>query len=139
MKSATNRLLDAIGYPERVRDGVAAFTLQVDGGEIDALEANGALRLVCRLTDEPERLPALAEYAAGRLLREDAALAFGSPGDRAQDCAFLWQEVSAAADAHDLRRFFESFCDSCDWWRARLQESVGAEAEPALHEMRILP
>ena len=120
--NAIDRLLEAIGYPERASGGAGSFTLQVDGGEIAALDAGGDLRLVCRLTDDAAELPRLAGYAAGRMLREEAALACDREG------AFLWREIPAAADAHALRRIFETFCDSCDWWRARLE---GGLDEPA--------
>ena len=72
--NAIDRLLEAIGYPERASGGAGSFTLQVDGGEIAALDAGGDLRLVCRLTDDAAELPRLAGYAAGRMLREEAAI-----------------------------------------------------------------
>lgn len=129
MTTAVDRLLDAIGYPERASAGAASFMLQVDGGEIVASVAADALRLVCLLAGDASELPRLAGYAAGRMLREDAALAWGDVG------AFLWQEVPAAADAHALRRFFETFCDSCDWWRERLD---GGRDEPAAAETMVI-
>ena len=60
--------------------------------------------------------PALAAYAAGRMLREDAALAYGDGG------VFLWQDAPADADDRAFVKLFESFADSCDWWRARVDE-----------------
>jgi len=131
---AIERLAEAIGYPERASAGAASFTFQVDGCEILASEAGGALRLVCRLTDDAAQFPRLAEYAAGRMLREDATLACDQSG------AFLWQETSAAGDAQALQRLFETFCDSCDWWLARVlsnNDVGGVEQSP--DEMRILP
>ena len=133
MSRAIDRFLEAIGYPERASDGAASFTLQVDGGEMVVRETDGTLRLVCRLTDDAAQLPRLAEYAAGRMLREEAALAWGEGG------VFLWQEAPASADAHALRRFFETFCDSCDWWRARLEDGRGEARPSEFPEMRILP
>ena len=131
---AIERLTEAIGYPERVPAGAASFTLQVDGGEIQASETGNALRLVCRLTDDAAQFPRLAEYAAGRMLREDAALACDQEG------AFLWQETSATGDAQALQGAFETFCDSCDWWRARvLSDSDGNDIGQSPDEMRILP
>lgn len=123
----------SIDYPEEVPVGATSFTLQVDGAEIVATAAGGALRLVCRLTDDAAELPRLAEYAAGRMLREDAALACDGNG------AFLWQETAAAADAHALRRTFETFADSCDWWRARLEERPADAEAPSFPEMMIRP
>ncbi len=152
MKTATERFLEAIGYPERAPGGASSFTLQVDGGEIVVLEDGGRLRLVCRLTDDDSALPSLARFAAGRMLREDATLAFGtvdgaeSAAPRRPDApsnspaAFLWQDDGADADAHALRRLFETFADSCDWWRARAEELRGnvAAAAPEM-EMMIRP
>ena len=144
--------MEAIGYPERAPGGALSFTLQVDGGEIVVLEDGGRLRLVCRLTDDESALPSLARFAAGRMLREDATLAFGTP-DSAGSTApgqsgttpngpttFLWQDTGADADAHALRRLFETFADSCDWWRARTEELRGnvAAASPEM-EMMIRP
>ena len=131
---AIERLIEAIGYPERASAGADSFTLQVDGGEILASEAGNALRLVCRLTDDAAQLPSLAGYAAGRMLREDATLACDQGG------AFLWHETSATADAQALQVFFEAFCDSCDWWRTRvLSDNDRDYIEQSPGEMRILP
>lgn len=142
-KNAIARLTEAIGYPERVSDGVASFTLQIDGGEIDASEAAGRIRLVFGLAEDAAQLPRLAEYAAGRMLREDATLAFGqlstSQPSTFQPSAFLWQEVPADADAHALRRFFEACCDSCDWWRERLERGRDESQSNQFPEMMIRP
>lgn len=126
--------LKAIGYPEEPGPATVSFTLQVDGGEIVATEAGDALRLVCRLTDDAAELPRLAGYAAGRFLREAATLACDRDG------AFLWQAADLGAVPDGGRRFFETFCDSCDWWRARLEANMdrGDDAPPH-NEMRILP
>lgn len=160
---AIERLIEAIDYLERAPGGAASFVLQVDGGEIAATETDGKLRLVCRLTDDADAtsasLPRLAEYAAGRIMREEATLAFGSldvwtfgrlegspaplsskhPNAQTSQTCFLWREIPAGADAHTLRRAFEAFCDSCDWWRARLGADGGGGDAIAANEMRILP
>ena len=78
--------------------------------------------MTCSLTSDAVLLPRLAEYAAGRMLREDAILSWGSEG------VFLWQEASADASAVAFRSLFESFLDSCDWWRARVDALRGGEA-----------
>lgn len=132
---ATIRLLAAIDYPERPATGAAAVPLLVDGGMIVAEDVGGRLRLVCRLTDDADDLPRLAAYAAGRMLREDAVLAGDAAG------AFLWQEAPAGADAHRLRRLFEAFADSCDWWRARVEarRSADASSDSPFSEMIIRP
>lgn len=149
---AIARLAEAVEYPEEVPGGAAFCTLQVDGGEIAVSEEAGRLRLVCRLSDDAAQLPRLAEYAAGRMLREDATLAFGQrsnvEGQRSnadgsasdfQPSTFLWQEVPANSDAATLRRFFETFCDSCDWWRARMEPGAGGADPTPFPEMAIRP
>jgi hypothetical protein len=133
-KSALAFFLRSIDYPEGAPADATSFVLQVDGGDITAMATGAALRLVFRLTDDAAELPRLAEFAAGRMLREDATLACDREG------AFLWQETSETSDAHQLRRLFETFCDSCDWWRARLEPTAdGGDVELSQNEMRILP
>jgi len=147
---ASERLLVAIAYPERVPVADGPFTLRVDGKEILVEESAGRLILSHVLTDDDSMVPTLAAYAAGRMLREEATLAFGSlevsklgglevskfgssagtaskplnlqtsklPGSH----IFLWQDVSADANDRMLVKLFETFADSCDWWRARVDE-----------------
>ena len=122
-RNASDRLLAAVGYPERIPNDDGSFTMRVDGMEIIAEESSGRIRLVFRLTEDKALLPRLASYAAGRMLHEDAVLT--CQGNQ----AFLWQEVPADADERALVRLFETFADSCDWWRARLAEHVESEAE----------
>ena len=107
-------------------------TLRVDGVEVSAAVAGDRLVLSQRLTDEADKLPALAGYAAGRMLREEAVLAYGD------GAAFLWQDAPAGAGERTLVRLFESFMDSCDWWRARVDASR-AEGEPKFSDMTIRP
>lgn len=149
MQTAVERLIEAIGYPEKAPEGALSFTLLVDGGEIFAEETAGRLRLVCRLTDDEALLPSLACYAPGRMLREPAILAYGAAAQRpggpavkpANGQAFLWQDAPADIDGHGLMRLFETFANSCDWWRERIgQGSGGGEsAEPEPETMMILP
>lgn len=120
-RASIARLIAAIGYPERMSDASAVFTLRVDGAEIAAEELDGRLVLSCALTEDETHLPKLATYAAGRMLREDAVLAYG---DRK---VLLWQDAPADSDARGLLRFFESFADSCEWWRARVEEFDSSE------------
>ncbi len=131
--TAVERLIEAIAYPERAPVGALSFTLRVDGQEILAEERDGRIVLSRTLTDNDAVLPTLAGYAAGRMLREDAVLAAepNSPG------AFLWQEAPAAADAPALVRLFETFLDSCDWWRARV--AGDAETPESVPAMMIRP
>ena len=119
-KKPVERLLAAIGYPERMSGGAVPFTLRVDGMEILAEEAaDGRVLLSYVLTDDESLLPTLASYAAGRMLREDAVLAYGQVSGH-QPSAFLWQDAPADADERGMVRLFETFMDSCDWWRDRV-------------------
>ena len=133
-QTAVGRLINAIGYPERAPEGAASFTLRVDGMEILAEERDGRLVLSRALTDSDEILPALAGYAAGRLLREEAVLA-AEPNTHG---AFLWQDAPSSADAQTLVRLFEAFLDSCDWWRSRIAGDAASTSE-SVPEMMIRP
>ena len=132
-KSRLGVFLRSIDYPEEAPVDAASFTLQVDGLEIVVAQIGSVLRLMCRLTGDATQMPRLAEYASGRMLREDAVLACDKEG------AFLWQEMPVSADAHAMRRGFEAFADSCDWWRARLAESAEGEVASPFPEMMIRP
>ena len=61
-RSCVERLLRAIGYPDRAPEAALSFTLLVDGVEIVASEEDGRLRLVCRLTDDAAHLPRSASH-----------------------------------------------------------------------------
>lgn len=131
-------MIEAIGYPDRAPDGALSFALRVDGAEIHAEEADGRLLLCYAISDDESILPALAQYATGRMLREGATLSFGEPGLSAPQpqrgaapSAFLWQEAPAGASAGELRRLFEKFMDSCDWWRERVAALRGHDAPGA--------
>ena len=121
-RNAADRLLVAIGYPERIPNTDAPFTLRVDGREVLVEMSAGRIVLSVALTDDESMIPALAAYAAGRMLREEATLAFGNGN------VFLWQDAPADADDRALVRLFESFSDSCDWWLARVEERGKGEA-----------
>ena len=131
-KTAIERLAEAIGYPDRMSEGALVATLRVDDTEISAAVAGDRLVLSRRLTDAADKFPALAGFAAGRMLREEAVLAYGD------GAAFLWQDAPAGAAEQTFVRLFESFMDSCDWWRARV-EAPRAEDKPEFPEMMIRP
>ena len=115
-RNAADRLLVAIGYPERIPNTDAPFTLRVDGREVLVEMSAGRIVLSVALTEDESMIPALAAYAAGRMLREEATLAYGKGN------VFLWQDAPVDADDRTLLRLFESFTDSCDWWLARVEE-----------------
>ena len=157
-RNAADRLLMAIGYPERIPNTDEPFTLRVDGREVFVEVSAGRIILSIVLTEDESMIPTLAAYAAGRMLREEATLAFGSlevskfrsldvgkmgslegasskplnlqtsklpnlqTSKLPSSTVFLWQDAPADADDRTLVRLFESFADSCDWWRARVDE-----------------
>ena len=122
----------AIGYPERMPKTDDSFTLRVDGKEMFVEESAGRIILSIVLTEDDSILPLLATYAAGRMLHENATLAYGSLEGKASKLqkhnVFLWQDAPADADDRTLVRLFESFSDSCDWWLARVEERGKGEA-----------
>ena len=131
-KTAIERMAEAIGYPDRMSEGTLMATLRVDGAEVVATVTGERIVLSQSLTDDADKLPALAGYAAGRMLKEEAVLSYGD------GTAFLWQDASARASDQALARLFESFMDSCDWWRARVEGTrEGERAE--FPEMMIRP
>ena len=77
-RSAAERFLVAIGYPERMPKTDAPFTLRVDGWGVLVEVSAGRIVLSIVLTEDESMIPALAAYAAGRMLREEATLAFGT-------------------------------------------------------------
>lgn len=112
------QLAQAINYPEQVPERASVCVFRVDGGDIVA-EIIGRRLVLKRVLDIAEEdLPRFAEYAAGRLLREDAVFAWD---DRA-DQAILWREMPMQARAVEIVAAFEDFVDSCDWWIQRVNE-----------------
>ncbi|MBP5300479.1 MAG: CesT family type III secretion system chaperone [Victivallales bacterium] len=116
MPNALENLCEAIAYPDPVPPGAAAFTLYVDGNLLSAQLLGGRLVLSREISREEADLQKLASYAAGRLLREEAVLAW----DENTGACILWQECPANASSAQLLHFFETFLASCDWWLARV-------------------
>ena len=132
-ETAIRSLATAIGYPEEVDTASESFVFSVDGGRIEASVERGRLVLVRELASSGDvDLAQFAGYAAGRVLREEAVLAYDPTDDR----LILWQDMPADADAGLLRRFFEVFAASCDWWLARVD---GASPASPVPEMTIRP
>jgi len=141
MRTSINRLAEVMGYPDAVPDGALSYVFSVDGGDVLARESVGRIvlsRVLWRAADAvdafDERLPVdLAGYAAGRILREEAVLAW----DPQEEAIFLWQDAPISLSDERLRRLFEVFMTSCDWWLDRVK---GASAGvPRFPEMMILP
>jgi len=141
--AALGFFLKAAGYPERPPVGVVSFVLSVDGMEIRAEEVDERIVLSYVLADSDAYIPKFAEYAAGRMLKEDATISFGRPGvstTESPESVFIWQDAPVHSDAHVFRRLFESFLDSCEWWRARADSLRGGDnAATGLDAMVILP
>ncbi len=132
--TSAERLAKAIGYPEDVSG--EAITLQVDDGGVLVREEGGRLileRVLCRPEDGSGALARLAGFAAGRLLKEESALAW----DPRENAVILWQDMAANAADGVLKRVFEVFCTSCDWWVARVGETGGAPK--SFPSMMIMP
>ena len=138
--SATESLSRAIGYPDEVPEGCRDYSFAVDDFEVRAQETGGRLRLTAtvftptRDGSDEGRLAELAGYVPGRILKEEAVLAW----DPDSESAILWQEYPATAEADDLRRFFEVFAASFEWWRDRANASQ-AEVESPMPEFVIRP
>ena len=132
-EKVVSTLAKAIDYPEEVPAGAFSYTFTVDGGRIEASVSKGRLVLKRMLAAAGDvDLAQFAGYAAGRVLREEAILAY----DPESESLILWQDVPAREDPTLLRRFFEVFAASCDWWLARVK---GAEASSVIPAMMIRP
>lgn len=130
-----HRLAEAIGYPDRIPSDVSTFTLRVDGLEVVAEEGMGRLFLKYNLTDSEDIFAKLAEFAAGRMLKEAATLS----AEPSHGGLFLWQDADVHASAHELMRLFETFTDSCDWWRERVESIRDERTQFGPDEMIMLP
>ena len=118
MAGAIRRLAEAIGYPDTVPEEAFVFTFRVDGYGISASVDAGAVLLRLDLPSAPGDVAAFAEFAAGRILKEEATLAY----DAKAGVPFLWRKVPEDANGATLREAFEDFARSCDWWLARAGE-----------------
>jgi hypothetical protein len=111
-----SKLASAIGYPERVADGSPVYAFRVDGWELIAETMGNRLVLKRYLDVDYGDLPLFASYVAGRLLREEAVLAWD---DKSQK-ALLWREIPPNANPSEMKNAFEEFADSCEWWMQRV-------------------
>jgi hypothetical protein len=111
------RLALAIDYPLPIPADAVEFTFKVDDGEIRALDLQKRLVLLREVTRKEDDLPRLATYAVGRVFREDAVLYW----DEHSKSVMLSKEITSSATSHELKLFFETFVDSCDWWLARME------------------
>lgn len=112
------RLAGAINYPEQVADRESVHAFRVDGGVCFAEMIGGRLILRRVLEVPEEEVTRFAGYAAGRLLREEAVLAW----DERAEQLMLWQEMPMQGSAAEIAAAFEDFCDSYDWWLQRVND-----------------
>jgi len=133
VEGAVVALAKAIAYPEEIPAETVSFAFSVDDAHITAVEEGGRLVLTRELAAADEiDLAQFAQYAAGRLLKEEAVLSYDPQADR----IILWQDMPAASEAELLKRFFEVFTASCDWWQARVR---GSERASSIPDMMIRP
>ena len=132
-KESIERLLTAISYPDRAGVETSRALLRIDENEVIVEEKGRYLRLTTFLDISENELAEFAGYVPGRIYRDGATLAVGADGK-----AFLWQDVLTAMDESALRRTFEAFLASCDWWRDRL-ESGRADSEIHFQDVVIRP
>ena len=118
-RTKLEHFLKSVGYPDRVQEGSSSFTMRVDGMEVVAKEVSGRIVLSYLLSGDSAIVPTLCSYAAGRILREDAVLTCD------KSSAFLWQDAPASSSDREMVRLFETFVDSCDWWRERVDAFKG--------------
>ncbi len=114
--SGLKQLAEALRYPAEIPVGARAFSFLVDGLEIQAEERAHGLLLRFILACSDDLLPELAGYAAGRMVLEDAVLAWDGRA------LILWREIPTTTDVGMTCRIFEQFVDSCEWWLARCAE-----------------
>lgn len=112
------QLASAIGYPEQVPDQATVYAFRVDGEEYRAEVIGNRLVMKRVLAIAETDLPRFAEYAAGRLLREEAVFAWD---DRAEQ-AIVWQELPMQEPRSVIVSAFEDFIESCEWWLQRVNE-----------------
>jgi len=132
------RMAKAIGYPQEVPAEAESFAFVVDDHEIVARVVDDGLELRCALLSAEDAarfegaVVRLSGFAAGRILTEEATLAW-DPESRS---VILWTRMKAGGDG-DVRRAFEVFCESVDWWSDRVdEENLG---RVGVSEMMIRP
>ena len=104
--TSAERLAKAIEYPEETSG--SEITLLVDGGDVRVREEGGRIvleRVLCRPEDDSGALARFAGFAAGRLLKEEATLAW----DPNREAAILWQDVPASDSGHEA---YHAVCKS---------------------------
>ena len=132
MKGLVERLGEAIGYPERVPEGAVSFAFRVDDDPVEARVKAGTLLFKWTF---PENAPVerLAEFAAGRILRDPAVLAW----DPVRERAILWWRTTKGADDRELVQAFRAFLDSRGWWKTCVAELTKPKA--TLRDLVIRP
>ena len=111
------RLGELIGYPERMPKGAVSFLFRVDDDPVEVRAKAGTL--LFRWTF-PENAPVerLAEFAAGRILRDPSVLAWDSVRER----AILWRRTAKGAGDRELVQALQEFIGSRGWWKSCVAE-----------------
>ena len=132
MINLVQRMGELIGYPERVPEGAVSFVFRVDDDPVEVRQKDGAL--VFKWTF-PENAPVerIAEFAAGRILRDRAVVAW----DPFRERAILWQRTRKGDGERALVEAFRVFLGACDWWKRCVAELVQPKA--TLAEIVIRP
>lgn len=124
MTESIKALTQAIGYPDEVPVDCRDYTLSVDDFEVRAQVRNNRLLLSASVYTPPRDgsedgfLAEVTTFVIGRILKEEAVLAW----DPDSDSLMIWQEFPVDVGPNDLRRFFEVFTASFEWWRDRVRE-----------------
>ena len=132
MKGLVERFGELIGYPERVPEGAVSFVFRVDDDPVEVRQKDGAL--VFKWTfPENALIERIAEFAAGRILRDRAVVAW----DPFRERAILWQRTRKGDGERALVEAFRVFLGACDWWKLCVAELVQPKA--TLAEIVIRP
>ena len=128
--NSLERLLSAIDYPSgEVASSGSVLSLHVDDGVVKVEERDGQVIFTRALGSFAGRdLADMAAFALGRLLKEEATLAW----DPETNGLILWQGIGTFASDRQLRQAFELFLTSCDWWLARVGEKEQKDEIPSM-------
>lgn len=132
MKGLVERFGELIGYPERVPAGAVSFVFRVDDDPVEVRMKAGTLLFKWMF---PENAPVerIAEFAAGRILRDRAVVAW----DAFRERAILWQRTRKGDGERAQVEAFRVFLGACDWWKRCVAELVQPKA--TLAEIVIRP
>lgn len=132
MKGLVERFGELIGYPERVPEGAVSFVFRVDDDPVEVRQKEGALAFKWTFPGNAP-IERIAEFAAGRILRDQAVVAW----DAFRERAILWQRTRKGDGERAQVEAFRVFLGACDWWKRCVAELVRPKA--TLAEIVIRP